>query len=91
MMLYRGSGNRRFMQPQYNALKANGWNKTIRDNGLIQVYMDHTDICETMGMRTEWRWNRRGSMFQILIKNVKCVPLMDYRMSDTFTPADDNC
>ncbi len=91
MMLYRGSGNRRFMQPQFNALKANGWNKTIRDNGLIQVYMDHTDICETMGMRTEWRWNRRGSMFQILIKNVKCVPLMDYRMSDSFTPVANNC
>jgi hypothetical protein len=73
MFLFRGVGNRRVLQPEFNPLD-DGEAET-RDSGSIQMYMDRQDICKTLCMRHEWRWDKRGVMFSVLIKNLKCATL----------------
>jgi hypothetical protein len=89
MLLYRGSGNNRVLQPEYNPLDDGTW--PTRDNGMIQLYEDSSDICVKPGTRTEWRWDKRGSMFQTLIKNVKCDSILPSSILITPTAATSTC
>lgn len=89
MLLYRGSGNNRVLQPEYNPLDDGSW--PTRDDGLIQLYEDRSDICVRPGARTEWRWEKRGSMFQTLIKNIDCDSILPNTLLITPTPAESTC
>lgn len=89
MFLYRGAGNQRVLQPEYNPLDDGTY--PTRDGGMIQMYMDHEDICKRLGTRLEWRWHKAGMMFQTLIKNIACEQLMPSQIVEEFSAAEPNC
>lgn len=89
MLLFRGVGNRRVLQPEYNPL--DDGQAATRDNGFTQMYMDKKDICETLCMRNEWRWHKTGTMFQVLIKNIACDTILPTTLLGTPSPALTTC
>lgn len=89
MFLYRGAGNQRVLQPEYNPLD-DGTHPT-RDDGMVQMYLEVDDVCQKLGTRMEWRWHKSGMMFQTLIKNVACEQLLPSQLSQDFTAAGALC
>lgn len=89
MLLYRGSGGNRILQPEFNPLDDGTW--PTRDNGMVQLYEERSDICVKTGARAEWRWEKRGVMFQTLIKNVKCESILPSSILLNPEPATSSC
>lgn len=89
MLLFRGAGGQRVLQPEYNPLDDGTWD--TRDNGMIQEYRVSDDICDKLCVRHEWRWFKRGMPFQLLVKNVSCDTLMDDHLLSSFTAASSTC
>lgn len=89
MFLFRGVGNQRVLQPEYNPLDDGTWD--TRDNGMIQLYRRQSDLCEELCARHEWRWFKRGMMFQLLVKNVDCSVLISDQLVTTFEAATSTC
>jgi len=89
MLLFRGTGNQRLLQPEFNPLNDGSW--PTRDNGMTQLYTVTDDICSKLCSRQEWRWYNRAPFANLLIKNVKCDPLISEYLVDTLTAATSTC
>jgi len=89
LFLYRGSGNNRVLQPEFNPLSDGTW--PTRDNGMVQLYMDTQDVCRKMGARLEWRWHKVGMSFSFIIKNIECAQILPNQLVQTFQRAETTC
>ena len=87
MLLYRGSGSQRVLQPEYNPLDDSKLYDT-RDNGMVQLILISDDVCTKECFRHEWRWGlNRASFLNLLIKNVQCTTLISDQLLTTLTEA----
>ena len=79
LVLWRGNGSRRFLQPQYNPLDDSRNPRSVsRDNGQFQLkLLDTADDCECLQLRTEWRWLNRAPFLNCLITNIACDSLVN--------------
>ena len=90
MFLFRGVGTSRFLYPEFNPMDdSTRW--PTRDNGMVQLYEETSDVCVKAGARMEWRWDKRGSMFQTLIQNVKCEQILPNNILGTLGVATTTC
>lgn len=89
LFLFRGSGNQRVFQPEFNPLDDGTWD--TRDNGMTQIYENIDGICKTLCARTEWRWAKRAPFMQLLVKNVDCDTLISDTLVTDFTRAVTTC
>lgn len=74
MLLYRGSGNNRVLQPEYNPLDDGTLDTS--ENGMFQWIEDRESSCVVPSARMEWRWEKRAPFLNVLIKNVKCEQIL---------------